>query len=59
MKKKKKKKKNVYNIWYKTLFSSRTLPIRLDKVDEFIWIYDGIRYLVLFSPEKYDASRKN
>ena len=54
-----KKKKNVYNIWYKTLFSWRTLPIRLDEGDGFIRIYDRIRYLVLFSPEKYDALRKN
>ena len=29
--------------------------IRFDKIDGFIKIYDGIRYLVLFGPEIYDA----
>ena len=39
----------------KTLFGSKALRIRFDEVDEFIRVYDGIRYLVLFCPEKYDV----
>ena len=31
------------------------LRIRFDKINGFIRTYDGIRYLVLFGPEKYDA----
>ena len=31
------------------------MRIRLDKIDGFIKIYDGSRYLVLLGPEKYDA----
>ena len=27
------------------------LHTRLDKVDEFIWVYDGTRFLVLFGPK--------
>ena len=28
--------------------------IRFNKIDEFIRVYDGTRYLVLFASEKYD-----
>ena len=28
--------------------------IRFNKIDEFIKVYDGTRYLVLFGSEKYD-----
>ena len=45
----------VYNISYKTLIDARALRIRFDKIDEFIRVYDGTSYLVLFDPEKYDA----
>ena len=45
----------VYDISYKTLFSSKPLRIRFDKVVGFIKIDDGTRYLVLFVPEKHDA----
>ena len=31
------------------------MHVRFDKIDGFIRIYDGTRYLVLFGPEKYDA----
>ena len=34
---------------------SKPLRIRFDKVDGFIRVYDGTRYLVLFCPEKYEA----
>ena len=43
----------VYEISYKTLIGAKR--IRLDKVDGFIRVYDGTRYLVLFAPEKHDA----
>ena len=45
----------VYDISYKTLISAKPLCTSFDKVDGFIRVYDGTRYLVLFSPEKYDA----
>ena len=31
------------------------MPITFDKVNEFIRVYDGIRYFVLFGSENYDA----
>ena len=34
---------------------AKTLRIRLHKVDKFITIYDGTRYLVLLGPEYHDA----
>ena len=34
------------------------MHIRFDKIDEFIRIYDGTRYIVLFDPEIYDAIYK-
>ena len=43
------------HISYKTLIGPKPLCIRFDKIDGFIRIYDGTRYLVLLSPEKYDA----
>ena len=45
----------IYNISFKTLIDPKPLRIRFDKKDEFIWIYDRIRYLILFGSEKYDA----
>ena len=45
----------IYDISYKTLIGPNPLCIRLDKIDGFIRIYDGTRYLVLPGPEKYDA----
>ena len=44
-----------YDISYKTLITAKLLPIRFDKVDGFIKVYGGIRYLILFVPEQYDA----
>ena len=32
---------------------AKSRRIRFDKVDGFIRVYDGTRYLVLFAPEKY------
>ena len=45
----------VYKILYKNLFDSKPLRIRFDDVDGFIKVCDGIRYLVLFGSERYDA----
>ena len=45
----------IYNLSYKTLIGSKPLCIRFDKIDGFIRIYDGIRYLNFFGFEKYDA----
>ena len=42
----------VYNILYKSLINSKPLHIRFKKIDGFIRVYDGIRYLVLFGSEK-------
>ena len=33
----------------------KPLGIRFDKIDGFIKVYDGTRYLVLFGSEKYDS----
>ena len=46
----------VYNISYKTLIGIKPLRIRFDKVNRFYRVYDGTIYLVLFCPEKYDAT---
>ena len=37
-----------YDISYKTLIGAKPLRIRLNKIDGFIIVYDGTRYLVLF-----------
>ena len=34
---------------------AKLLRIRFDKIDGFIGVYDGTRYLVLFGSEKYDS----
>ena len=39
---------SVYNISYKSLIYYKRLRIRFDKIDGFIRVYDGTRYLVLF-----------
>ena len=45
----------VYDISYKTVMGARPLRIMFDSVDGFNKIYNGIRYLVLFGHEKYNA----
>ena len=49
--------KIVYNIskfWsYKTLIHAKHLCIRFGKINRFIRVYRGTRYLVLFGGEKY------
>ena len=56
-KKSNKTRKNIliYDISYKYFIDEKPLRIRFDKIDGFIKIYDGIRYLVLFGYERYDA----
>ena len=44
----------VYKISYKTLIDAKPLHIRFDKIDGFIRVHDGTRYLVLFGGEKHD-----
>ena len=44
----------VYNISYKNLIGTKSLCIRSNKINGFIRVYDGTRYLVLFGAEKYD-----
>ena len=53
----KKSNKNIlfYGILYKTLTGAKLLCISFDKIDGFIRIYGGNKYLVLYGPEKYDA----
>ena len=36
-----------------TLTTSKPYRIRFDKIDGFLGVYDGTRYLALFSSEKY------
>ena len=43
------------NISYKNFVGAKRLPIRFDKIDGLIRVYDGTRYLVLFGSEKYDS----
>ena len=45
----------IYEISYKTLIGPKPLRIRFNKIDGFIQIYDGTKYLVLHRPEKYDT----
>ena len=44
----------IYDISYKTFLGSKPLRIWFDKIDGFIKIYDGIRYLVLLGHNWYD-----
>ena len=46
---------SIYIISYKTLIGAKPLPIRFDKINVFIRVYDGTRYLVIFGREKNDA----
>ena len=45
----------IYDISCKTFMGAKPLRIRFETIDGFIKIYDGIRYLVLFGPERYDT----
>ena len=41
-----------YFVWN---FGIKPLLIKFNKIDGFLRVYDGTRYLVLFGPEKYDT----
>ena len=41
----------VNKILWKNLIAAKPLRIRFNKIDEFIRVYDGTRYLVLFGSE--------
>ena len=45
----------IYDISNKNFIGSKPLRTRFDKIDEFIRIYNGTRYLKLFGSEKYGA----
>ena len=46
----------ICSLWhFIQIFGSKPSRIRFDEVDGFIRIYDGIQYLMLLGPEKYDA----
>ena len=47
----------IYDISFKSLIDPKPLRIRFDKMDGFIRIYDGIRYLTMFSSKKIDRIR--
>ena len=44
----------VHNNFQECLIAFTTLPTRFDKIDRFIRVYNGNRYLVLLASEKYD-----
>ena len=44
----------IYDGLHKTLIDAKSLRIRFGKIDGFIRVYDGTRYLVLFGGERYD-----
>ena len=48
---------SVYNISYKSLIYSKPLRIRFDKIDGFIRVFEGTRYLVLFRSFTNDRIR--
>ena len=45
----------VYGNSHRSLIGAKPLHIRFDKVDWFIKVYDGTRYLLYFGPKKFDA----
>ena len=42
----------IYDVYYKTLIGSKPLHIRFNKIDGFVRICNGTRYLVLFGCQK-------
>ena len=49
---------NTKIFWFMTLHTklcAKPLRTRFDKIDRFIKVYNGTKYLVLFGPKKYDA----
>ena len=48
----------IYDFLYETFIGAKSLRIGFNKIDGFIRIYDGARYLLWFGSEKYDAIYK-
>ena len=48
----------IYNISYKTLIGAKSLRIKFNKIEGFITIVDGNRYLTWFGYKKYDSIYK-
>ena len=44
----------IYDISYKTFMGSKPLRVWFDKIDRFIKIHDGIRFLVLLCHSRHD-----
>ena len=44
----------IYDVSYKTILVEKPSHIRFDKIDGFIKVHDGIRYLVIFDYWFYD-----
>ena len=44
----------IHNTLCKTFIGAKPLYIRFEKIDGFIKIYDGTKYLILSGPERYD-----
>ena len=49
----------VQDISYKTFMGAKHLYVRFNKIDGFIRVYDGTRYLVLFGAKKFDSIHKS
>ena len=45
----------IYDISYEAFMVAKSLRIWFNKIDGFVKIYDGIRYLVLSASERYNA----
>ena len=45
----------IYDVSHKTCMGAKPVCTWFDKIDGFIKKYDGIRYSVLFAPERYKA----
>ena len=45
----------IYDISHKSLMGTKLLRIWFEKIDRFIKIYDGVKYLVLFASERSNA----
>ena len=48
----------MYYILWKALIGVKPLRIRFDKLDGFIRIHDGTKYLVLFGPNKCTSQKR-
>ena len=49
----------IYDISHKTFMGSEWLCIKFSKIDGFIKVYDGIRYIEIFDYEEQDEIHKD